>query len=191
MFVDLNNDWSALLLRDCHRNDLLREPPGFLGFGPAGLAAGGKGVLIRPADIELDGHIVRRLGHRVDTPITLHLGIDEPPTYGRVKNAVRPREGGVGFRYHEGSAAHAFYAARNHKIAVTSADRAGRLADCVHPGAAQPVDRRARDGNRQTGQQHRHAGNVAIVFARLIGTAVNQVVHRGPVDPWIAVHQGL
>ena len=40
----------------------------------------------------------------------------------------------------------------------------------------QSIDRCARHGRRQASQQRRHASNIAIVFASLVGTTINDVI---------------
>ena len=40
--------------------------------------------------------------------------------------------------------------------------------------------------DRQAGQQRRHAADVAVVLAGLVGAAVEQVVDGGPIDAGIA-----
>src|SRR5690606_3899838 len=70
-------------------------------------------------------------------------------------------------------------------------DGAGGDADGVEAGAAQAVDGGGGDFHGQARQQHGHAGDVAVVFAGLVGAAVDQVVDLGPVDVRIARHQCL
>jgi hypothetical protein len=70
-------------------------------------------------------------------------------------------------------------------------DRARGDADGVHARAAQAVDGGARHVLRQTCQQQRHARDVAVVFAGLVGAAVDHVVDGAPVDFLVALHQRL
>ena len=44
---------------------------------------------------------------------------------------------------------------------------------------------------RQAGQQQRHARDVAVVLAGLVGAAEDHVVDRLPIDAGIALHQRL
>ena len=50
------------------------------------------------------------------------------------------------------------------------------------PGRAQPVDRDARDRLRQAREQRRHAGDVAVVLAGLVGAAEVDVLDLARVD---------
>ncbi len=67
-------------------------------------------------------------------------------------------------------------------------DRPRRLSDRVEPRGAKAVDRHARNGVRQAREQERHAGEIAIVLARLVRRAENDVL-----DPFgetrMAAHQ--
>ena len=51
----------------------------------------------------------------------------------------------------------------------------------LQSGAAEPVHRLTRHLDRQAGQQRRHAGDVPVVFARLVGAAEDDVID--PVGP--------
>jgi hypothetical protein len=99
------------------------------------------------------------------------------------------REGGVGLAHDEGRARHALDAAGDHQIGVAGADGARGGADGVHARAAQSVDRGAGDFERQAGEQGRHARDVAVVLAGLVGAAVEDVVERAPVEVGMAQHQ--
>ena len=68
-------------------------------------------------------------------------------------------------------------------------DGARRGADGVHARAAQPVQRGARNPDRQAGEQAGHARDVAVVLAGLVGAAEDHVGDRGPVDLGVARHQ--
>ena len=54
---------------------------------------------------------------------------------------------------------------------VAGRDRAAGAERRLHARAAQAVDGRAGDRGRQAGEQHGHAGDVAVVLARLVGVA--------------------
>jgi hypothetical protein len=88
--------------------------------------------------------------------------------------------------HHEGRAGHRLDPARDGEIDLAAAYRAGGLADRVEPGGAEAVDRDPRNAVRQSGKQQRHAGDVAVVLAGLVGAAVEHVVERGPVRLGIA-----
>jgi hypothetical protein len=80
-------------------------------------------------------------------------------------------------------------AAGDGEIDLAGTDRARRIADRVEPRSAQPVHRNARNGIRQAREKKRHARNVAIVLAGLVGAADNHLVERRPVGLRIALHQ--
>src|SRR6202035_2624716 len=61
----------------------------------------------------------------------------------------------------------------------------------VEAGRAQPVDGDAGDRIRQPGQQKRHAGDVAIVLAGLVGTAEEHFVEPRPIGLFVAGDQRL
>ena len=65
--------------------------------------------------------------------------------------------------------------------ALARLDGARRDADGVHARSAQAVHGCAGNFLRQSGQQQRHARDVAIVLAGLIGAAENHVVDRRPI----------
>src|SRR5262249_17147617 len=54
---------------------------------------------------------------------------------------------------------------------------------------AEPVESDASDGIRKSGEQQRHAGDVAIVLAGLVRAAEIDLVERRPVDLGIALDQ--
>ena len=64
-------------------------------------------------------------------------------------------------------------------------------ADGVQARTAQTVDRRARHLDGQPGQQRGHAGDVAVVFAGLVGAAQDRIVQLFPTHAGIAGYQGL
>jgi hypothetical protein len=65
----------------------------------------------------------------------------------------------------------------------------GRAPHRIEAGAAQAIDRGPGDRLPKPRQQHRHAGDIAIVFARLIGATEHRVVERGPIDSGVTDHQ--
>ncbi|MHC2591915.1 hypothetical protein ACVIG9_005971 [Bradyrhizobium ottawaense] len=58
-------------------------------------------------------------------------------------------------------------------------------------GGAEPVERLAGNRVRQTCEQERHAGDVAVVLAGLVGTAEEDFVHLRPVEIGVFCHQRL
>ena len=85
---------------------------------------------------------------------------------------------------HEGRARHRFDAAGDGELDLAGADRARGGADRLHARGAQPVERRARHAVRQAGEQQRHARDVAVVLAGLVGAAVDRRRRASPNRPW-------
>ena len=68
-----------------------------------------------------------------------------------------------------------FDAAGDVEIAVPVGDGAAGVDDGVHSRGAEPVDGFAGDCDWKSGEEKSHAGDVAIVFAGLIGAAQDNV----------------
>ena len=58
----------------------------------------------------------------------------------------------------------------------------GGRVDRLQPRAAQPVDGQPAHLDREAGQQDRHAGDVAVVLAGLVGAAEDHVLDEGRVE---------
>ena len=86
-----------------------------------------------------------------------------------------------GFSHDKRSARHTFDASGNHQLCIAASDRARGLTNCFQTRSAQSIHRHRRNGFRQTGQERCHAGNIAIVFAGLIGATEDNFIHRTPV----------
>ena len=54
--------------------------------------------------------------------------------------------------------------------------------DRLQTGPAQPIDGLSGDVDRKAGQQRRHAGDVAVVFTRLVRAAEDHIVKRGRIE---------
>ncbi len=91
----------------------------------------------------------------------------------------------------EGRAGHALDAAGDGEVDLAGPDGARRRPDRIEARGAEPVQRGARHVFRQAGQQHGHAGHVAVVLAGLVGAAVEHLVELRPVGLVIARHQRL
>ncbi|ENN88597.1 hypothetical protein RHSP_64717 [Rhizobium freirei PRF 81] len=189
MFVAGDKDRLALRLRHADRHDLVVKQPGGIGGSPARLAASGKGVLVGARNTEVSSDIVGGFRHGIDTEFALHLRINEAPADGSVVDGTTAREGTLGLRHDKRSAAHAFDATRNHQVAVAGANGTRRRADSIHTGAAEAIDGGARDRDRHAGQQNRHACDIAIVLAGLVGAAVDDILDLRPVDVRIALDE--
>ncbi len=92
VLVDLDQPGLPPTGRHGHRHDLLGEPAVGLRLGRTLLRAVREGVLLGPADAVLDGHVLRRLRHRVDPPPVAHQRVHQPPAQGGV---VHLRRAGV------------------------------------------------------------------------------------------------
>ena len=78
----------------------------------------------------------------------------------------------------EGRAGHRFRAAGDCELDLARLDRARRRRDRVHARGAEPVDGRAGNGIGQAREQQGHAGEIAVVLARLIGRAEEHLLDR-------------
>ena len=189
MLVAVDDDGVALALGDRNRRDLRGEAAIALRGGGAALALGRESILILAAYTEFLGHILGRLGHRIDAELRLHQLVDEAPADRRVVHLGLAIEGAGRLGDDEGRAAHALDAAGDDQAALPAADRPRRHRDRIEAGAAEPVQRHAARRLRQPGEQPRHARDVAIVLARLVGAAVDHILDRPPIDAWIAFDQ--
>ena len=139
--------------------------------------------------VVVGGDVLGGLGHRVDAVLRLHQRIDEAPADGGVvdRRCARTRCRPWPSRTARG----VMLSTPPAIIRPASPDLIARAAV---PTASMPEPHRRlmvapRHFVRQAGQQQRHARDVAVVFAGLVGAAVDHVVDRGPVDVGIARHQ--
>jgi hypothetical protein len=124
----------------------------------------------------LGGDVLGGLGHRLDPVLLLDQRVHETPAERRVVQLGRPGKRALGLAEHERRPAHALDPAGDHQLRLARADRARSNPHRLHARAAQPVDRGARHARREPRQQRRHAGDVAVVLARLVGAAEDHVV---------------
>src|SRR5882724_11591554 len=80
-------------------------------------------------------------------------------------------------------------AASDDQRSLSGANGPGRAANRIEARTAETVDRYARYADGQAGQQRRHARDVAIVLACLIGAAVDNVIELRPIDGRISPDQ--
>ena len=172
----------ALAAFNRDRHDLAGEETAVLRLLVPHLAAIRERILIRSADLEFLRHVLPGFRHRVGAVHLFHLRVHETPADGGVVNFAGARERLGRLAHHERRAGHALDAASKHKLRIPAANRPSCGTNGVEAGAAEPVDRRTRHGGGETSQQHRHAGDVAIVFAGLVGAAHDAIVQRIPVD---------
>ncbi|CAB5343547.1 hypothetical protein IST453_03305 [Burkholderia multivorans] len=191
MLVARHDERIALLLRNRDRYDFLGERAVLLRARSLLLAAQREQILIGTAHVVVDRDVLGRFRHRIDAVQLLHQRIDETPADRRVVDVGLTRERARGLAHHERRARHAFDAAGHHQRGLARLDRARGNADRVHPGTAEPVDRRTGHALRQPREQQRHARDVAVVFAGLVRAAVDHVVDRVPVDVAVAFDERL
>ncbi|AEM42885.1 hypothetical protein KVU_PB0207 (plasmid) [Ketogulonicigenium vulgare WSH-001] len=179
----------ALALRDHHCGDLARQPPIALRPRRICLRAQRHCILIGAGNTEIIRHILAGLRHAIDAIRLFHRRVHKPPANGGVMDFSGARKGGFGLWHHERRARHALHAARDHQIGLARRNGARRGNDRIHARSAQAIDRRPRDLNRQPRQQQRHPRHIAVILARLIGTAKDHIIDRRPIDTGVARHQ--
>ena len=103
---------------------------------------------------------------------------------------VGAAEGAGGLGHHEGRPAHAFDAPGDDQFGLAGLDGACGGYDRVHTRTAEAVDRGAADLRWQAGEQGRHARDVAVILARLVGTTEDHVIDGVPVEV-VRGHQRL
>ena len=103
--------------------------------------------------------------------------------------SARARERFRRLAHHERRARHRFDAAGDGEVDLAGADRARGVADRIEAGGAEPVHGDAGHMIRQAREQRRHARDIAVVLAGLVGAAEHDLVERGPVDVRIALDQ--
>ncbi len=190
MFVSIHHDGIAFFLRDGHWADFAGQVPIANGGRSSQLAVVGHQVLRFAFDLEIHRHVLGRFRHGVHTVLRLHEFVHKTPADGGVIDRVAAREGALGLGHHKGCAAHAFDSTGNHQSSLTGFDGASCRAHRIQPRAAQTVECAAGHFLRQTCQQCAHARHVAVVFAGLVGAAVEHVGDRGPIHLRVARHQG-
>ena len=84
-----------------------------------------------------------------------------------------------------------FNAAGNRKLGLARPNGAARSTDRIEAGGAEPVQRLAWNRVRKPGKQQRHARDVAVVLAGLVGAAEEDFVHLRPVELGVLGHQRL
>ncbi len=177
MLVTVDDDF-ALLGLDHHRDDFLGVVTGFLGRSCTLLAAQAKGVLVGAADAVVLGDIVTGDRHRVDAILLFHQRVDEAPAQGGVFQLLAAAKGAVGLAHHVRRAGHRLDASSDGQFHLARGDGAEGSADRFHARGAQTVQGHARHRLRQAGEQQRHAGDVAVVFAGLVGAAHKHFIDR-------------
>ena len=174
------------MLVDRHLADgdqLVCEAAGCLRLGPALLRAQRERVLVLAADVVALGHVLARLAHALEREHRLHRRIGEAPAErGVVERAVAARECALGLGGHERRAAHRLDSTGHEEVAVAREHGVAGGRDGREPRRAEAVQRHARDGLRQAGQQRAHARDVAVVLAGLVRAAEVDVLDLAGVD---------
>ncbi len=119
-----------------------------------------------------------------------HPRVDEPPAERRVDELLRPRQAISRSRQDERRPAHRLHAAGHADVAVAEGEIGGRPVERVEARAAQPVDGRSRHRVRQPGEEHGHAGDVAVVLAGLVGGAPHDVGDLRRIERGVAAEEG-
>ena len=191
MFVAVDDHVIAFPLRDGDGGDFLGKEALFIRLGPALLATRGESVLVFARHVMVGGDVVGCLGHGIHAELRLHFGIHKAPADGGVIDGVVAGKGGFGLGHDERCTRHALDATGDGQIHVAGADRPGGGTDGIHAAGAEPVDRGPRDIDRQACQQSGHARDVAVVFARLVGAAHDDIIDTRPIHRGVPLHQCL
>ncbi len=106
---------------------------------------------------------------RVGVAQRLHARVDEAPAKGGVEyRRVAGWKGPLRLGHRPRRAAHRLDPGSDIDVRLAQQQRASGACHGVEPRAAQPVDRRAGDLDREPGQQQRHARDVAVVLTGLV-----------------------
>ena len=84
-----------------------------------------------------------------------------------------------------------FDAAGNGEFDLAGADRAACGADRIEAGRAKTIERLAGNQFRNAGEQERHARDVAVVLAGLVGATEKHLIDLRPVEIGMFGHQRL
>ena len=191
MFILRHQQGLPPFLSHRHGNDLVRQIACLLGGHRFELARQRHAVLCLALDPKFNRHVFRCLRHAVHAILGLHERIDEPPANGGVIHGVLPPKRSFHFGHHKGCAAHAFHATRNHQPGLPGHDRTGGRTHRIQPRATQPVQGGTWHFEWQARQQAAHAGHISVVLTRLIGAAIQHIVHHLPVHARVALHERL
>ncbi len=165
-----------LARRNLDRHDFITEAPRVDGGDGAAMAFRREGVLVGPRDVIFLGDVFGGLAHAIGV---IHLGqlrIDEAPAQRRILQLhLATRERRLRLAQHERRPRHAFDAASQPYLALACLDGMRSGVDRLQARAAEPVHRLPGDRRWQPGQQQRHAGDVAIILARLVRAAHHHI----------------
>jgi hypothetical protein len=161
------------------RHELICEAACLLRGRPAPMALEREGVLVLPRDSVALGDVLARLAHRLEREQLLHSWVGEAPAEGRVPGRAVAI---FGLRRDEWRARHRLDPTGNEELAVPGADRVRSAHNRREPGRAKAVDGDTGDRLWEAGEERGHARDVAVVLARLIGSAEVDVLDLCGVD---------
>ena len=171
-----------LLLRDLHGSDLERQSAASTRGGGVLLGAARERVLIRACHPIPRRHVLSGLPHGIGAVSGFHLRIHETPSETGFEELHITSERGRTLAEHERGTRHALDTPSDEEIPFPGLDAAGGTGDRAESGGAEAVDGFAGDGHRQAGEQERHARDIAVVLAGLVGATHDHVGDRGRVE---------
>ena len=189
MLIAAKEQRFALALRHRDGDQLVGKTPRLLRRRRTQLATQRKRILIRPRNGEIVRHVFRRFRHRIHAVQRFHLRVNEAPADGGIFHPHRAAKGAFGLAHHKWRPRHAFYATGDHQLSFAAFNRARCDADRIKAGTAQAVNGTARYAFRQSGQQQRHTRDVAVIFPRLVGAAVNHIINTRRIESRVAFQQ--
>ncbi len=147
---------------------VLRPPPGDASAAPTRPAPPARCRVRRPPR-----HRRRGSGR----PLRRERGVGHPPPQlRRIHNFASVGNGTSGFGITNGAPVMLSTPPAMTRSASPEPTARAASDDRLATGTAQPVDGDTGHGHRQTGQQHRHPGHVAVVLAGPVGVTENNVV---------------
>ncbi len=191
MFVGGEGNRVTFALREHHRNNFICESAGCLGGLVFHLRIVGELILLFAGDFVFIGQIFSGFAHRVGMVEFAEGGVDEAPSEGGIDHFGEASECAVAFGLDERSAGHGFFAAGDVDGAFAEADAASCVDEGLQATGAEAVNGHAGDGGGQTCEQGGHAGDVAVVFACLVGCTGDDLFDGGKVEARIALNQCL
>ena len=190
VFVLAHHHGIAFFLGNSYRGDFPSQVACLLRGDGIDLASQGHTVLGFTFNVEIGRNVFGCFRHGINAVGFFHQLVNEAPANGGVVNCIGAAEGAFSFGHDKGGAAHAFNAAGNHHRGFAGFDGACRRTKRVQARAAKAVEGSAGHLKRQARQQAGHVRHIAVVFAGLIGAAINHVGHGLPVNIGVACHQG-
>ena len=183
MFVACDDDRLAAPLGHRDRHDLIGEPPRLDGGDRPAVALERERILAAAIDRPSFGDVLACLAHRVRAVLRGQRRVDEPPAERRVLELPRSAiPGCVRLRHDIRRPGHRFDTAADEDITVADGDRVGRRVDRLQTAPAQAIHGEAADLDRQAGEEECHPRDVAVVLARLVRAAEDDVLDAARID---------